>query len=135
MRRGLLAVVVAWVVLSGVALAAAVDFRTGRYEEGPQSGFKKPGIRIDIHKHSFNVGRILMRETCTAPGYPAIHDFGGFQQDPQSTLRGPISSRGKLSGSFHDGQGGFVKVAGSISGQTLTVNGTEAGRYVPQGSS
>jgi hypothetical protein len=118
--------------VTGVALAAG--YRTGRYEQGTQSGFKAPGIRIDVHRGTFNVERILMHETCSAPGHPTFHDFGGFQQRANASLQGKIRADGALSGIARDGHGGSNKVTGRISGHTLAVTGTESSHYTPSGS-
>src|SRR5437764_15128184 len=101
MRKLTLATCLALLVVTSVALAAG--YRTGKYEQGAQSGFKAPGVRIDIHRGWFNVERILMHETCSATGHPTIHDYAGFQQDPKSSLRGNIKKNGHLSGVYHDG--------------------------------
>lgn len=118
--------------ICGTALALA--YKTGKYEGGGQSGFTRPGIRIDIAAGSFHVERILMHETCTAPGHAAFHDLGGFQQGTNAQLAGGIRANGKFSGIYHDGHGGYTKVTGHIDGAHLTVQGSEAGRYKPSGS-
>jgi hypothetical protein len=133
MRRALLLTGVALFVVTSMALAAS--YRTGRYEAGAQSGFKAPGVRIDIHHGSFNVERILMHETCTATGHPAIHDFGGFQQGTSARLQGTIKASGALAGIWRDGHGGYTKVTGQISGADLMLTGREVSRYRPSGSS
>jgi hypothetical protein len=112
-RRAMISVAAVFALGGGVALAA--PYRPGKYEAGAQSGFKHPGVRIDIHKGSFNVERILMHETCTASGHAAIHDFGGFQQSRGTTLQGKITRRGNLSGIYRDGHGNYTKVTGHIS--------------------
>jgi hypothetical protein len=132
MKKVTLSTGVALLAVTGVALAAG--YRTGKYEQGTQSGFKAPGIRIDIYRGSFKVERILMHETCTAPGHPTFHDYGGFQQGGAAVLAGAIRPNGAFSGIWHDGHGGFSKVTGQISGQTLTVSGTESSHYTPSGS-
>lgn len=132
MRKAAFSGVIAVLAVCGSALAAA--YRTGLYEAGAQTGFRHGGVRIDIHRGSFNVERILMPERCTAPGHPSKYDFGGFQQGPSATLRGRISAAGRLSGVFHDGQGGYTKVTGQIVGHDLTLTGHEMSQYVPTGS-
>jgi hypothetical protein len=131
MKKLTLSTGVALLAVTSVALAAG--YTTGKYEQGSQSGFKAPGVRIDIHRGSFNVERILMHETCSATGHPAIHDYAGFQQGSRSSLRGSIKTNGDLSGAYHDGHGGYVKVTGHITGKTLTLKGKEASRYTPSG--
>jgi hypothetical protein len=133
MRRVALLSVGSTFALASVALAA-LTYQTGTYKEGGQSGFKRPGVRIDISHGSFNVERILMHEVCTAPGRPSVHDFGGFQEDSKSKLVGKITKTGKFSGKFSDGAGGYVKVTGNIKGSKLTVVGSEFVYYTPPSS-
>jgi hypothetical protein len=123
---------VALLAVTSVALAAG--YKTGRYARGAQSGFKAQRLRIDIHRGSFNVERILMHETCSAIGHPTFHDCGGFQQGSNASLTGTINKNGELSGIYHDGRGGYTKVTGQITGETLTLKGQEASRYTPSGS-
>lgn len=125
-------VIAAMTATCGVALA--LGYKTGKYEQGAQSGFTNTGIRIDIASGSFNVERILMHETCTAPGHAPLHDFGGFQQGTNATLAGKIKASGKLSGIYHASAGGYTKVSGHIHGAHLTVKGSEASQYKPSGS-
>src|SRR5581483_873904 len=99
-----------------------------------QSGFKAVGIRIDIAQGSFNVERILMHETCSASGHPSFHDYGGFQESSSAKLKGTIKQNGALSGTYHDGAGGYTKVTGHISGTNLSVSGSEFSHYQPSGS-
>ena len=132
MRRTVVLTLGVLFALAGLAVAAS--YRTGKYEAGGQSGFKRPGIRIDIHKGAFNVARILMHETCKAAGHPTIHDFGGFQQGPGDVLQGKITRRGNLSGIWRGPDGAYVKVTGHISGSDLTVSGQEASHYSPKGA-
>lgn len=120
-------------LLAVTSVALAAGYKTGKYEQGSQSGFKAPGVRIDIHRGSFNVERILMHETCSAAGHPSFHDYAGFQQNSTSTLRGKIKPDGDLSGIYRDGHGGSVKVTGHIAGKNLTLKGHEASRYTPSG--
>jgi hypothetical protein len=120
-------------LLAVTSVALATGYKTGKYEQGPQSGFKAPGVRIDIHRGSFNVERILMHETCSATGHPTLHDYAGFQQDSDTHLRGTIKRNGDLSGIYHAGHGGYVKVRGRIRGKALTLKGQEASRYRPSG--
>lgn len=120
-------------VASGVALA--LSYEVGTYKEGAQSGFKAPGIRIDIRTGSFVVERILMHEVCTAPGKSPLYDFGGFQRGSRAKLAGRINrSTGRFSGKFVDNTGGYTNVSGHIQSSTLTVVGSEASGYAPPGS-
>ena len=132
MRRVLLATGLLTLAFAGVAFG--LSYRTGTYKSGGQSGFKRAGIRIDIHRASFNVERILMPETCKASGHPTIHDFGGFQQGPGAKLQGKITRRGNLSGIWRGAQNSYVKVTGHISGSALTVSGQEASHFTPRGA-
>ena len=130
MKRVLALTVAAMIATSGAGLALA--YQPGTYKSGPQSGFKAPGIRVEIKEGSFSVGRILMHETCRAPGHRAFHDFGGFQAGSSASLTGSISAHGKLAGIFHDGAGGYTKVSGHIRGGHLTVIGAEfTASYTP----
>jgi hypothetical protein len=132
MRRFLLLTGLLALALTGTALA--LSYRTGTYKAGGQSGFKRPGIRIDIHRGSFNVERILMHETCKASGHPTFHDFGGFQQGHGAVLKGKVTQRGNFSGIYRASDGSYAKVSGHISGSDLTVSGREATHYTPEGS-
>ncbi len=114
--------------------AIALSYQTGTYEAGAQTGFTAPGIRIEIGNGFFSVARILMHETCTAPGKAAFHDFGGFQSGASATLTGSISKAGKFHSAYHDGHGGYTKVTGQIKGPKLTVSGNEASSFTPSGS-
>jgi hypothetical protein len=128
------------VVLALSCSALAASYTPGVYRSGSQSGFKSPGIRIDIRSGSFNLERILAPETCTASGHPTVHDFGGFQQGSQATLAGPINSYGQFSGrwtgpntpNFHNSH---VTISGQISGSTLTVHGSGHYLYNPDPAS
>jgi hypothetical protein len=131
MTNGVLSGLVALLALPGVA------YRAGRYEAGAQSGSQYAGLRIEVSKGRFNVERIVMHGRCTAPGYRAFDDVGGFDPDVggferggAARLSGRITKAGRLRAIYRDGRGGFTRVSGQIMGTELTVTGTAFSYYV-----
>ena len=131
MRKTAVSIGLFVLAMSGVAVARSYN---GLYEQGAQSGATAPGLQVQFQGHSFNVVRMVMPETCTGTGAPAINDFSGFEQSQGQTLAGKVSRHGLFSGTFNQnssGVTGSIKVTGRVFTTNLSLTGTLNYQYTP----